>query len=154
MSELFKQSDIVKKLQRYCVYQDRCHKDVTDKMKLMKIPYSLFDNVLVELIKDDFLNEERFAFSFVRGKFRIKQWGKIKLKNGLLQRNITLALINNALGQINNEDYNITFDELALKKFNSLNQDTSINSKKKFISYLQYRGWESDLIFKKVNELF
>jgi regulatory protein len=154
MSELFKQSDIVKKLQRYCVYQDRCHKDVTDKMKLMKIPYSLFDNVLVELIKDDFLNEERFAFSFVRGKFRIKQWGKIKLKNGLLQRNITLALINNALGQINNEDYNKTFEELALKKFNSLNQDTSIKSKKKFISYLQYRGWENDLIFKKVNDFF
>ena len=118
MSELFKQSDVVKKLQRYCVYQDRCHKDVTDKMKLMKIPYSLFDNVLVELIKDDFLNEERFAFSFIRGKFRIKQWGKIKLKNELLQRNITSALINNALDQINNEDYNKTFDELALKKFN------------------------------------
>ena len=123
-------------------------------MKLMKIPYSLFDNVLVELIKDDFLNEERFAFSFIRGKFRIKQWGKIKLKNELLQRNITSALINNALSQINNEDYNKTFDELALKKFNYLNQDTSINSKKKFISYLQYRGWENDLIFKKVNDLF
>jgi regulatory protein len=123
-------------------------------MKLMKIPYSLFDNVLVELIKDDFLNEERFAFSFIRGKFRIKQWGKIKLKNELLQRNITSALINNALDQINNEDYNKTFDELALKKFNYLNQDTSINSKKKFINYLQYRGWENDLIFKKVNDLF
>jgi regulatory protein len=154
MSELFKQSDIVKKLQRYCVYQDRCHKDVTDKMKLMKIPYSLFDNVLVELIKDDFLNEERFAYSFIRGKFRIKQWGKIKLKNELLQRKITSALINNALSQINTEDYNKTFDELALKKFNYLNQDTSINSKKKFINYLQYRGWENDLIFKKVNDFF
>jgi regulatory protein len=123
-------------------------------MKLMKIPYSLFDNVLVELIKDDFLNEERFAFSFIRGKFRIKQWGKIKLKNELFQRNITSALINNALGQINDEDYNKTFDELALKKFNYLNQDTSIKSKKKFISYLQYRGWENDLIFKKVNDFF
>ena len=123
-------------------------------MKLMKIPYSLHDNVLVELIKDDFLNEERFAFSFIRGKFRIKKWGKIKLKNELFQRNITSALINNALGQINNEDYNKTFDELALKKFNYLNEDNSISSKKKFVSYLQYRGWENDLIFKKVNELF
>jgi regulatory protein len=123
-------------------------------MKLMKIPYSLHDNILVELIKDDFLNEERFAFSFIRGKFRIKKWGKIKLKNELFQRNITSALINNALGQINNEDYNKTFDELALKKFYYLNEDISISSKKKFISYLQYRGWENDLIFKKVNELF
>jgi regulatory protein len=120
----------------------------------MKIPYSLHDNVLVELIKDDFLNEERFAFSFIRGKFRIKKWGKIKLKNELFQRNITSALINNALGQINNEDYNKTFDELALKKFDYLNEDISISSKKKFISYLQYRGWENDLIFRKVNELF
>jgi regulatory protein len=101
-----------------------------------------------------FLNEERFAFSFIRGKFRIKKWGKIKLKNELFQRNITSALINNALGQINNEDYNKTFDELALKKFDYLNEDISISSKKKFISYLQYRGWENDLIFRKVNELF
>ncbi|MDA9356619.1 RecX family transcriptional regulator [Flavobacteriaceae bacterium] len=154
MSKLFKQSDIVQKLQRYCVYQDRCHKDVVNKMKLMKTPYSLYDNILVELIKDDFLNEERFAFSFIRGKFRIKKWGKIKLKNELFQRNITLALINNALDQINDEDYNKTFDELALKKFSYLNEEKSINSKKKFVSYLQYRGWENDLIFKKVNELF
>ena len=79
---------------------------------------------------------------------------KIKLKNELFQRNITSALINNALGQINDEDYNKTFEELALKKFNYLNQDTSIKSKKKFINYLQYRGWENDLIFKKVNDFF
>ena len=115
MSELFRQSDIVKKLQRYCVYQDRCHKEVVDKMKLMKIPYSLHDNVIVELIKDDFLNEERFVFSFVRGKFRIKKWGKIKLRNELFQRNITSFLINNAISQINDNDYMETFNEIALK---------------------------------------
>jgi regulatory protein len=154
MSNLFNQSEIVKKLQRYCVYQDRCHKDVVDKMKLMKIPYSLHDNVIVELIKDDFLNEERFVFSFVRGKFRIKRWGKIKLRNELFQRNITSVLINNAISQINDNDYMDTLDEIALKKFDNLNNDTSLNSKKKFVTYLQYRGWETDLIFKKVNELF
>ncbi|MGY8919546.1 MAG: regulatory protein RecX [Flavobacteriales bacterium] len=154
MSELSRQSDIVKKLQRYCVYQDRCHKEVVDKMKLMKIPYSLHDNVIVELIKDNFLNEERFVFSFVRGKFRIKKWGKIKLRNELFQRNITSFLINNAIGQINDNDYMETFDEIALKKFNNLNNETDLSSKKKFVTYLQYRGWETDLIFKKVNVLF
>ena len=86
--------------------------------------------------------------------FRIKQWGKIKLKNELFQRNITSALINNALGQINDEDYNKTFDELALKKFNYLNQDTSIKSKKKFISYLQYRGWGKRFDFQKSKRFF
>ena len=120
----------------------------------MKIPYSLHDNVIVELIKDDFLNEERFVFSFVRGKFRIKRWGKIKLRNELFQRNITSVLINNAISQINDNDYMDTLDEIALKKFDNLNNDTSLNSKKKFVTYLQYRGWETDLIFKKVNELF
>ena len=123
-------------------------------MKLMKIPYSIHDNVIVELIKDDFLNEERFVFSFVRGKFRIKRWGKIKLRNELFQRNITSILINNAISQINDNDYMDTLDEIALKKFDNLNNDTSLNSKKKFVTYLQYRGWETDLIFKKVNELF
>jgi regulatory protein len=120
----------------------------------MKIPYSLHDNVIVELIKDDFLNEERFVFSFVRGKFRIKKWGKIKLRNELFQRNITSFLINNAIGQINDNDYMETFDEIALKKFNNLNNETDLSSKKKFVTYLQYRGWETDLIFKKVNVLF
>ena len=123
-------------------------------MKLMKIPYSLHDNVIVELIKDNFLNEERFVFSFVRGKFRIKKWGKIKLRNELFQRNITSFLINNAIGQINDNDYMETFDEIALKKFNNLNNETDLSSKKKFVTYLQYRGWETDLIFKKVNVLF
>ena len=89
MSNLFNQSDIVKKLQKYCVYQDRCHKDISDKLKKMKIPYSLHDNIVVELIRGDFLNEQRFVFSFVRGKFRIKKWGKIKLERELFLRNIT-----------------------------------------------------------------
>ena len=72
----------------------------------------------------------------------------------MFQRNITSVLINNAISQINDNDYMDTLDEIALKKFDNLNNDTSLNSKKKFVTYLQYRGWETDLIFKKVNELF
>ena len=146
--------NILQRIQRFCAYRERCPKEVRLKLNEWSVSSKLAEEIFPSLISSGYLNEERFAFSFIRGKFRIKKWGKIKLKNELFQRNITSALINNALGQINNEDYNKTFDELALKKFDYLNEDISISSKKKFISYLQYRGWENDLIFRKVNELF
>ena len=154
MSNLFNQSDIIKKLQKYCVYQDRCHKDISDKLKKMKIPYSLHDNIVVELIRGDFLNEQRFVFSFVRGKFRIKKWGKIKLERELFLRNITPALIKEAINTINEIDYLTTFNDISARKFDNLKNDKSLKSKNKFITYLQYRGWENDLIFSKVRELY
>jgi regulatory protein len=154
MSELFKQSDIVKKLQRYCVYQDRCHKDVTDKMKLMKIPYSLFDNVLVELIKDDFLNEERFSMAFVRGKFKIKKWGRRRLASELKQRNISKFLIQKALGQISETDYKATFEALVHKKAESITGGSIAKKRKKLADYLLYRGWEAHLVYDKINQIF
>jgi regulatory protein len=120
----------------------------------MKIPYSLHDNIVVELIRGDFLNEQRFVFSFVRGKFRIKKWGKIKLERELFLRNITPVLIKEAINTINEIDYLTTFNDISARKFDNLKNDKSLKSKNKFITYLQYRGWENDLIFSKVRELY
>ena len=153
MDKAFSESKVLKTLQRYCVYQDRCHRDVLEKMKSIRVPYSLHDTIIVGLIQDDFLNEERFVESFTRGKFRVKNWGKIKLRIELRKRNITSKLIEKYISKISNKDYSEKLNEISLKKFDSL-EGNIISKKHKFHNYLTYRGWENELIFKKMNELF
>ena len=105
-------------------------------------------------IQDNYLNEERFTMAFVRGKFKIKKWGKRRLTSELKQRNISSYLLNKALKQISEVDYNATFENLANKKAASLTGISTIAKKKKLADYLIYRGWESHKVHDKVNELF
>lgn len=147
-------SEAHSKLKKYCSYQERCHKEVRMKLNEMRMIPEAIDHIIVELIKDDYLNESRFAQSFVRGKFRIKKWGKQRLVSELRKRDISSANINRALKEINEEEYYKTFDQLARKRFNSLNSGKCELNKKKLTNYLLYRGWESQMVYEKVRELF
>ena len=154
MGELFKQSDIVKKLQRYCVYQDRCHKDVVDKMKLMKIPYSLHDNVLVELIKDDFLNEERFAIAYVRGKFIYKKWGRNKIRMELKRRKISDYCIKKGFEEIDGNKYEEVLLGLLQKKIDSLKAIKGYQKNYKAAQFVMNKGYEGDLVWSLIKTHF
>lgn len=88
------------KLQKYCSYQDRCHKEVAQKLKEMQMISQASEQIILKLIEGNFLNEERFAMAYVRGKFRIKNWGKRRLVSELKQRQISKYIINKALNQI------------------------------------------------------
>ena len=105
------------------------------------------------MIKNDYINEERFALAFTQGKFRIKKWGKIKIILELKKRAINVNLIKRAINQIKDLDYTETFDKLSLKKYKSLTGSKD-SKKRKFINFLSYRGWEYDLIIRKVNDFF
>jgi len=105
------------------------------------------------LIKNDYINEERFALAFAQGKFRIKKWGKIKIILELKKRAINVNLIKRAINQIKDSDYIGTFDELSLKKYKSLTGSKD-SKKRKFINFFSYRGWEYDLIIRRVNDFF
>ncbi len=142
------------KLQRYCAYQDRCHKEVAQKLKDMQMIPKASEQIITTLIEENFLNEERFAMAFVRGKFKIKKWGRRRLISELKQRNISNYLINKALGQIPDMEYKTTFEALAHKKANSLKGGSVLKKKKKLADYLLYRGWESHLVYEKINQLF
>lgn len=142
------------KLQRYCAYQDRCHKEVTQKLKDMQMIPQASEQIITTLIEENFLNEERFAMAFVRGKFKIKKWGRRRLISELKQRNISNYLVNKALGQISDVEYKTTFEALAHKKANSLKGGSVLKKKKKLADYLLYRGWESHLVYEKINQLF
>ena len=140
-------------LERYCVYQDRCHKEVISKLYDCNMIPETHDIIIVHLIQHDFLNEERFSKSFARGKFRIKKWGKVRIVRELKFRNISAYNVKTALKEIEESDYFNTFNTLALKKFDTITESTPYKKKKKLADYLLYRGWESNLVYEKVNEL-
>ena len=142
------------KLQRYCAYQDRCHKEVAQKLKDMQMIPQASEQIIMTLIEENFLNEERFAMAFVRGKFKIKKWGRRRLISELKQRNISNYLVNKALGQISDIEYKTTFEALAHQKANSLKGGSVLKKKKKLADYLLYRGWEPHLVYEKINQLF
>lgn len=145
--------EIEGKLQYYCSYQDRCHKEVIEKLKTFNVKEHESNQIISNLINDNYLNESRFSESFVRGKFKIKNWGKIRIISELKRRNISPYNITLGLKEVEDQDYLNKFEEIFKKKLSSLKNLSSDVKKKKIISYLQYRGWESNLIYSKINEI-
>ncbi len=141
------------KLQNYCAYQERCHQEVRQKLKEMRMIPEAVDKIIVHLLDHNFLNEERFAKTFVSGKFRIKRWGKHRLTLELKKKGISKHNINLAISQIHSTEYIEVFNDLAEKKAISILENDKWKKKKKLTDYLLYRGWESHLVFDKVNEL-
>jgi regulatory protein len=108
---------------------------------------------MVHLIASNFLNEERFACSFARGKHRIKHWGKIRIVNELKFRKIAQTLINTALKEITPEEYQETFHALAERNWEAMHETNALKKRKKFCDYLLRKGFESNLVYEKVKEL-
>lgn len=141
------------RLQHYCSYQDRCHLEVEKKLLEMRMIPQACEVIIEKLIADNFLNETRFAQSYARGKFRFKHWGKQRITLELKQRQISPYNIKLALKEIEEEAYRKSFYDLADKRLRQLELETNLEAKKrKFVSYLQYRGWESQWIFEKWND--
>lgn len=140
-------------IEKYCAYQERCHKEVEQKLYDLNMITEARELIIVHLIEHNFLNEERFAKSYARGKFRIKKWGKQRITRELKFRNISIYNIKSALKEINDVDYSGTFNLLAEKKFEQINETNKYKKRKKLADYLLYRGWESNLVYAKVNEL-
>ena len=110
-------------------------------------------SAIVHLIENNFLNEERFACCFARGKFRIKNWGKIRIINELKSRNISQYNVNQALKEIEENDYITTFNSLSETIWSSIIEKNKLKKRKKFCDYLFRKGFESHLIYEKVKEL-
>lgn len=143
-----------KKLEHYCAYQERCHKEVRQKLRDMNMIPEAIDVIMVHLIQENFLNEERFAKAFVSGKFRIKKWGKNRLLRELKFRGISKYSIDSALQEIDLDDYYNTLDALVQKRMEQVKEPNVYKKKKKVADYLLYRGWESALVYEKLGEYF
>ena len=141
------------KLEYYCSYQERCHDEVVQKLYDLGMKTNEIDIVVVHLLQNDFLNEERFSRSFARGKHRIKKWGKIRIVNELKQRHIAAPNIKLALTEISEEQYQETFHTLAEKHWKILKESDGQKKKKKWCDYLLRKGWESNLVYEKMKGL-
>jgi len=142
------------KLEHYCAYQERCHKEVQQKLYEMRMIPEAIDDIIHHLLQHNFLNESRFAQAFARGKFRSKKWGKQRIVRELKSRQISQYNIKLALKEIPEDEYLATFDNLAEKRLLQLEKESDFQKKrKKFADYLFYRGWESELVWEKVREL-
>jgi regulatory protein len=146
------ESSVKKKIEHYCAYQERCHLEVTNKLNKLGIFGDELDEYVCYLIDENFLSETRFSEAYVRGKFNNNNWGKVKISRELKLRNISDWNINNALSQINSEDYNNKLRKLCLKLV-ELSDKPQFELKNKVVKNLSYKGWEVDLVIKTLNQL-
>lgn len=143
----------LQKLKQYCAYQERCHREVKEKLYALGVWKRDHDEIIATLIEENYLNEERFAIAYAGGKFRIKGWGRVKIKYELKQKRVSEYCIKKALKQIDESDYIAKLTKLAIEKYQSLKGEQYLIRKKKTIDYLVGRGFELDLINFVISEL-
>lgn len=152
-NKVFTVDEIKRKLEQYCVYQDRCHKEVEQKMREYNLIPEAKEMILLSLLQDNFLNEERFAKSFARGKFRIKHWGKQRIVRELKFRDISSYNIKTALKEIDEQDYLKTIYSITEKRNEAISEPNIYKRKRKLIDFLMRKGYENELIYKTVDEV-
>ncbi|MGN6248841.1 MAG: regulatory protein RecX [Ginsengibacter sp.] len=152
--QIFTPEQAVPKIKQYCAYQERCHAEVRDKLYSFGLHKNDVEQIISQLITENYLNEERFAIHFAGGKFRMKQWGKIKIKQALKFKQVSDYCIRKALKEIDAAEYENTFKKLVEQKLKSLKSEKNIFIKKrKLQDFLLQRGFESDKIRKVINGL-
>ncbi|MDF2932696.1 MAG: RecX family transcriptional regulator [Chryseobacterium sp.] len=149
--KLFTFDEIKQKLVNYCVYQDRCHAEVEQKMREFVLIPEAKEEILLYLMKENYLNEERFTRSYIRGKFNIKQWGKNKIKIHLKQKGITEKLITKSFDEIDDEDYLKIIKKLYENHFSKQKGLQVYQKKSKTIKYLLSRGFEYENILQVID---
>jgi len=152
MSDSISFSEVQKKLEYYCSYQERCHFEVEQKLYSFELSAAERQQIIVHLIEHNYLNEERFASIFTLSKLHQKKWGIVRIKNELKARKISDYLITKSLNEISEEEYHKTFNTLAEKHWNTIMEHNTLKKRKKFCDYMLRNGWESDLVYKKAKE--
>lgn len=143
----------LQKLKHYCAYQERCHSEVKEKLYNLGAWKKDHDEIIATLIEENYLNEERFALAFAGGKFRVKQWGRVKIKYELKQKQLSEYCIKKSLKQIDEEEYIKVLNKLAKDKYTSLKSEQYLIRKKKTMDYLIAKGFEMDLIRRVVDNV-
>jgi regulatory protein len=145
----YSKEEALQKAKQYCAYQERCHSEVKEKLYSFGMNKKEVDELLSELISENYLNEERFAIMYAGGKFRIKQWGRVKIKYALKQKQVSEYCIKKALAAIDVNDYERAATKLFEQKLKTLKTEKNIFIKKrKLQDYLMQRGFETALISK------
>ncbi|MCA6069087.1 RecX family transcriptional regulator [Chryseobacterium sp. RG1] len=143
--------EIKLKLVNYCVYQDRCHAEVEQKMKEFLLIEEAKEEIMLYLLKENYLNEERFTRSYIRGKFYIKHWGRNKIKINLKQKQISEKLINSCFNEIDKTDYEETLRKIYEDYYSKQKGLKEYQRKVKTVKYLLSRGFEYEEILHLID---
>jgi len=149
-SPLYTILEAKQKIESYCAYQERCDQEVRLKLKSWNLYLEDVDILISDLITNNFLNEERFAEAYVSGKFRIKKWGRIKIKQHLKQKNISAYSIKKAINTIDEDDYLKTIKDLLESKSRLITTKNKWDKLNKLKRYLASKGYESELVYEVV----
>jgi len=137
----------LQKIKHYCGYQERSHAEVRQKLYGFGLRKHEVETLLSQVIEEDYLNEERYAMAFAGGKFRIKQWGKVKIEHALKQKGVSSYSLKKAMAAIPEADYSATFKKLYRIKKQSLSAEKNIFVKRtKLRNYLLQKGFEYFLV--------
>ena len=139
------------KMQSWCAYQERSQQDARNKLYELGMWEEAVENIIVQLIQDNFLNEERFAMTFARGKFGIKKWGRIKIKQELKFKKVSDYCIKKALQQIDDTEYINTLKKLIESKRKLIKEPNKIKLQYKLMNYVLSKGYEKDIVFDVLN---
>ena len=146
--------DILDKVAKYCAYQERCVKDVTDKLKSFDISQKEKDDILQYLIDNRFVSDERYAKSFVKGKINQSGWGLNKTRFHLMQKGIEKELIDEALGQFDEELYRQRLIDILKTKAKTVKAENDFEKKRKLAAFAMQRGFEANLVWEVIKEGF
>lgn len=139
---------LLEKIKSFCAYQERSHYEVRSKLLNMQVYGLDLERVMTLLIEENYLNEERFAKAYAGGKFRLKQWGRQKIKEGLRLHQVSSYCVNQGMKEIEEDDYLQTFHKLAERKWMELNKEKSFLTRmNKLKNFMLQRGFESDYIY-------
>ena len=142
------------KAQDWCAYQERCQQEVRDKLYSYGLHAAEVEQIISRLISDNYVNEERFAKAYAGGKFRIKKWGRHKIKAGLRARKISEYCMKKAFEEISDVDYLKTLKKLLETKSKLIKEKNAIKKKNKLLTYAASKGYEQSLIMEILNEDF
>lgn len=146
-------AEALTKIQRYCAYQERSHKEVKNKLYEYGLYTSQVEEILSQLITDGFLNEERFAKAYAGGKFRMKKWGKLKIKNELEFLGLTKNCIQRGLKEIEPSDYTRTLKSLIKKKSAESSEQNPFKKRDKVARFVIGKGYEPEMVWEYVKDL-
>lgn len=146
-------NDVHRKAESYCAFQERSQQEVRDKLYDWGLHKNQVEQIITELILDNFLNEERFAFAYAGGKHRIKKWGRFKIKQGLRMKAVSDPLIVTALAQLDPDEYLENLRGILLKKNTQIKEVNDFKRYQKLVNFAMMRGYEVDLIQDVLKEV-
>ncbi len=141
-------SKVIPKARKYCAYQERSQQELRDKLYSWGLHRKEVEEVIVKMIEEGFINEERFAIAFAGGKFRMKRWGKIKIKQALKKKKVSDYCLRKALSQIDSSDYSKALEKVLKDYSKKISEKNPLRKKYRLAQHAISKGYEPEMVWE------